>query len=43
VQAVTEADYANESEEWIDLTNQEEYERNIRRNESELTTQEFIV
>jgi type II secretory ATPase GspE/PulE/Tfp pilus assembly ATPase PilB-like protein len=40
-QATSEADYANESEEWIDLTNQEEYERNIRRNESELTTQEF--
>lgn len=42
VQATSEADYANESEEWLDLTDQEEYERNIRRNESELTTQEFI-
>ena len=42
VQAISEADYANESEEWLDLTDQEEYERNIRRNESELTTQEFI-
>jgi type II secretory ATPase GspE/PulE/Tfp pilus assembly ATPase PilB-like protein len=30
------------SEEWMDLTNIEEYERNINRNESELTTQEFI-
>lgn len=41
-QATSEADYANESEEWIDLTNKDEYERNIQRNESELTTQEFI-
>ena len=41
-QAASEADYANESEEWLDLTNQDEYERNIQRNESELTTQEFI-
>ena len=41
-QAVSEADFRNESEEWIDLTNTEEYERNIRRSESELTTQEFI-
>src|SRR5687768_66468 len=41
-QAVSEADFRNESEEWIDLTNVEEYERNIRRSESELTTQEFI-
>lgn len=30
------------SEEWMDLTNIEEYERNIKRNEAELTTQEFI-
>ncbi len=30
------------SEEWMDLTNIEEYERNIKRSESELTTQEFI-
>jgi type IV pilus assembly protein PilB len=41
-QASAEADFINESEEWIDLTNLEEYERNIKRNESELTTQEFI-
>jgi type II secretory ATPase GspE/PulE/Tfp pilus assembly ATPase PilB-like protein len=41
-QATSEADYANESEEWIDLTNKDEYERNIRHNESELSTQEFI-
>jgi type II secretory ATPase GspE/PulE/Tfp pilus assembly ATPase PilB-like protein len=41
-QAASEADLADESEEWIDLTDGEEYERNIRRNEAELTTQEFI-
>lgn len=41
-QATSEADLRNESEEWIDLTDVEEYERNIKRNESELTTQEFI-
>ena len=41
-QAASEADLRNESDEWIDLTNTEEYERNIRRNEAELTTQEFI-
>ena len=41
-QATAEADFQNESEEWIDLTNLEEYERNIKRSESELTTQEFI-
>jgi len=41
-QAASEADYENESEEWIDLTDQDEYEANIRRDESELTTQEFI-
>ncbi|MEP7212300.1 MAG: ATPase, T2SS/T4P/T4SS family [Acidobacteriota bacterium] len=41
-QAASEADFENEAEEWIDLTNKEEYETNIRRNESELTTQEFI-
>jgi type II secretory ATPase GspE/PulE/Tfp pilus assembly ATPase PilB-like protein len=40
--ATAEADLANESEEWIDLTDTEEYERNIRRNEAELTTQAFI-
>ena len=40
--ATAEADLVNESEEWIDLTDTEEYERNIRRNEAELTTQEFI-
>lgn len=42
IQAAADADYANESEEWIDLTNKEEYERNIKRSEAELTTQEFI-
>lgn len=41
-QAAAEADFENEAEEWIDLTNIEEYEKNIRRSESELTTQEFI-
>jgi type II secretory ATPase GspE/PulE/Tfp pilus assembly ATPase PilB-like protein len=41
-QAAAEADMENESEEWIDLTDTEEYERNINRNEAELTTQEFI-
>lgn len=41
-QATSDADFANEAEEWIDLTDTEEYERNIRRNEAELTTQEFI-
>jgi type II secretory ATPase GspE/PulE/Tfp pilus assembly ATPase PilB-like protein len=41
-QAASEADLKNEIEEWIDLTNNEEYERNIKRNEAELTTQEFI-
>ena len=41
-QAASEADLRNESEEWIDLTNTEEYEQNIRRSEAELTTQEFI-
>ena len=41
-QATAEADFANEFEEWIDLTDKEEYERNIKRNEAELTTQEFI-
>ncbi len=40
--AASEADLADQSEEWIDLTDSEEYERNIRRNEAELTTQEFI-
>jgi type II secretory ATPase GspE/PulE/Tfp pilus assembly ATPase PilB-like protein len=41
-QAASEADFENEAEEWIDLTNQLEYETNIRRSEAELTTQEFI-
>ena len=40
--AASEADLADQSEEWIDLTDRDEYERNIRRNEAELTTQEFI-
>lgn len=41
-QAASDADFESEAEEWIDLTNQAEYEKNIRRNEAELTTQEFI-
>jgi len=41
-QAASDADFINEAEEWIDLTNTEEYEKNIRRSEAELTTQEFI-
>lgn len=41
-QAASEADFQNEAEEWLDLTNKEEYEVNIRRSEAELTTQEFI-
>ena len=41
-QATSEADFVDEAEEWIDLTNPDEYDRNIRRNEAELTTQEFI-
>jgi type IV pilus assembly protein PilB len=41
-QAASEADRVDQAEEWIDLTDREEYERNIRRNEAELTTQEFI-
>lgn len=41
-QATSDADFANEAEEWIDLTDQEEYEHNIKRNEAEMTTQEFI-
>ncbi len=40
--ATDEADMQNMSEEWIDLTDQAEYDKNIRRNEAELTTQEFI-
>ena len=32
--ATADADFVNESEEWIDLTDREEYERNIRRNEA---------
>jgi type II secretory ATPase GspE/PulE/Tfp pilus assembly ATPase PilB-like protein len=42
VQAASDADLADATEEWIDLTDTEEYEHNIRRNEAELTTQEFI-
>jgi type II secretory ATPase GspE/PulE/Tfp pilus assembly ATPase PilB-like protein len=41
-QAAVEADLQNEAEEWIDLTAVAEYEQNIRRNEAELTTVEFI-
>jgi len=40
--AASDADFQNEAEEWIDLTDSVEYEQNIRRNEAELTTQEFI-
>ncbi len=40
--ATAEADLQNEAEEWINLSDKEEYERNIKRNEAELTTQEFI-
>ena len=40
--AASDADLQNEAEEWIDLTDSAEYEQNIRRNEAELTTQEFI-
>jgi hypothetical protein len=36
--ATDQADMADQNEEWIDLTDSEEYERNIRRNEAELTT-----
>jgi type IV pilus assembly protein PilB len=41
-QAASDADFQNEAEEWIDLTDVAEYEQNIRRNEAELTTVEFI-
>ena len=41
-QAASDADFQNEAEEWLDLTDQEEYDRNIKRSEAELTTQEFI-
>ncbi len=41
-QAASNADLADQNEEWIDLTDTDEYERNINRNEAELTTQEFI-
>jgi len=41
-QATAEADLTNEYEEWIDLTDEEEYKKNINRSEAELTTQEFI-
>src|SRR5580765_1239007 len=41
-QATSDADFQTEAEEWIDLTDPAEYEQNIRRNEAELTTQEFI-
>lgn len=42
VQAAADADLQGETEEWLDLTDNEEYERNIKRSEAELTTQEFI-
>ncbi len=41
-QVTAEADSENAAEEWLDLTNLDEYEQNIRRSEAELTTQEFI-
>lgn len=40
--AASEADRQSAAEEWIDLTDPAEYEKNIHRNEAELTTQEFI-
>ncbi|PYS91789.1 MAG: hypothetical protein DMF62_01805 [Acidobacteria bacterium] len=42
VRAASDADFQNEAEEWIDLTDVTEYEQNIKRNEAELTTLEFI-
>ncbi len=41
-QATSDADFQNAAEEWIDLTDLTEYEQNIRRSESDLTTQEFV-
>ncbi|MDH3493975.1 MAG: ATPase, T2SS/T4P/T4SS family, partial [Acidobacteriota bacterium] len=41
-QAASAADFEDEQEEWIELTDLDEYQRNIKRNEAELTTQEFI-
>jgi type II secretory ATPase GspE/PulE/Tfp pilus assembly ATPase PilB-like protein len=41
-QATTDADQQEAAEEWIDLTDLTEYNENIKRNEAELTTQEFI-
>ncbi len=40
--AASDADFEDEAEEWLDLTDEEEYRKNIERNEAELTTQEFI-
>lgn len=42
VRAASDADFQNEAEEWVDLTDVTEYEQNIKRNEAELTTLEFI-
>jgi type II secretory ATPase GspE/PulE/Tfp pilus assembly ATPase PilB-like protein len=42
VLATSDADLQEEAEEWLDLTDAVEYEHNIRRNEAELTTQEFV-
>jgi len=42
VVAAADADLQEEAEEWLDLTDIAEYEQNIRRNEAELTTQEFV-
>ena len=41
-QAASEADFLEQAEEWLDLTDEAEYQKNISRNEAELTTQEFI-
>ncbi len=41
-QATSDADQQEAAEEWIDLTDLTEYNENIKRNEAELTTQEFI-
>lgn len=42
MQAAADADFEDQAEEWLDLTDEAEYQKNIGRNEAELTTQEFI-
>lgn len=42
MQAAADADFLEHAEEWLDLTDEAEYQKNIGRNEAELTTQEFI-